>query len=67
MNKVAIMNQINAIRTMLDGIEVEIRKEPDKPQCDHREVRNLTTMGGPEEWICLNPKCKLHYKEGTEE
>lgn len=61
MNKEAALNQINAIRTMCDVLEQEIRKEPDKSQCDHRDIRNLTTMGGPEEWICKN--CNLHYKE----
>jgi len=66
MNKAAVLNQIVAVRVMLDNIEAEIQKEkdtPDKPLCDHREVRNLTTMGGPEEWICQNPSCNLHYKE----
>lgn len=64
MNKAATLNQINAIRTMLDALETEIRKEPDKPKCDHRNVRNLTTMGGPDEWVCKD--CGFHYKEGNE-
>lgn len=65
MNKAAILNQITAVRVMLDNIEAEIRKEPDNPSCDHRKVRNLTTMGGPEEWIC--EECQFHYKEGIDQ
>lgn len=64
MNKAAVRNQINAIRTMLDVIEAEIGKEPKLPTCDHKNIKNLTTMGSPDEWRCND--CGLHYKEGDE-
>jgi transposase-like protein len=65
MNKAKLLNQITAIRVMLDNLEEEVRKEKDKPQCDHRNVRNLTTMGGPEEWICKD--CGEHYRDDQKE
>lgn len=66
MNKIAVLNQIYAIRTMLDVLEQEIKKEPDpQKECDHRNVTNLTTMGGSDEWKCKD--CGFHYKEGDEE
>lgn len=66
MNKASALNQINAIRTMLDALEIEVRKEPDpKKDCKHRNINNLTTMGGPDEWKCKD--CGFHYKEGNEE
>lgn len=65
-NKVAAMNQIYAMRTMLDAMEQEIMKEPNpQKECEHRNINNLTTMGGPDEWKCKD--CGLHYKEGTDQ
>ncbi|MGF9711716.1 hypothetical protein [Paenibacillus naphthalenovorans] len=62
----SILNQITAIRVMLDNIEAEISKEQEQKSessnCQHRNIKNLTTMGGPDEWICKD--CGLHYKEG---
>lgn len=61
MDKRIIRNQITAIRVMLDNIERELEEAPQTQPCDHREIKNLTTMGGPEEWRCL--QCGFHYKE----
>lgn len=61
MNKQKLLNQIMAMRVSLDVLQEEVMKMQDEPRCPHENKRNLTTMGGPEEWICSD--CGYHYKE----
>lgn len=60
MDKRSILNQITAIRVMLDNVEKEVVKMDEPPQCDHRNIKNLTTMGGPDKWECRD--CGYYYE-----
>lgn len=63
--KQALQNQLLSIRTSIDAVLFLIQEEEDQG-CKHpAEYRkNLTTMGGPEKWICT--LCGFEFEEGDE-
>lgn len=66
-NKDALAKQLISLRAAIDAALLLLgfdQGEKDyQLQCDHpkRDRKVLTTMGGPEHWICQN--CGFEYKE----
>lgn len=64
MNKDALFAQLVSIRATIDAAIHILASEDEQqqpPKCEHKDRMNLTTMGGPEHWICKNPDCKYEF------
>lgn len=76
MNLEVLANQLLAMRATIDAALMLVMQQIDSTQpgttqspaqpgvttCLHRNRKNLTVMGGKEEWLCLEPGCGHHFK-----
>jgi hypothetical protein len=57
MNQEALMNMLLSMRAQIDAALFLLQK--DGQGCEHKNLLNLSTMGGPEKWICKD--CNFEY------
>jgi len=72
MSRETMIHMLLAMRSQIDSmlayLAEEDMKEMEKkpPVCNHPPTKrkSYSTMGGPEEWVCL--ECGFHYNENEQ-